>query len=337
MIKLGVVIGRFQLFDHNHKRLLEHALGESDEVLVLLGSSVKPRNPLNPFTVEEREKMIFDALGEADLYVDYLIDYLYSENRWLADVQSAIQSHLGGREEDYQITLYGNQNPLLPDYLTKFPQWNHEVVRTIDWKPFGMLGFTSPLLENMFSNGQDWLGEVPVSTAKFATRWLGTTRGQYISDEFEYIKNYRRNTQTGRYETIFQTVDSVVVYKGNVLLIQRRAQPGKGLWALPGGFLNPKETLFEGALRELQEETTFRVNPSWVTNDHRFDHPYRSLRGRTITQAFLFEVPDYKDVPIVRGADDARRARWFTLSDVIDNMVGELFEDHYDIISYFLE
>lgn len=336
MTKLGIIIARFQLFDKNHLKLVEHVLGESDEVLILLGSSIKPRNPLNPFTVEEREEMIYKAVGSDKLFIDYNIDY-YNDNKWLIDIQAAIAAHTEGRDDKFSITIYGNRNPLLPDYLNKFPQYNVEVVRTIDFEPLGSLGFTSPNLQEMFSGGQDWMGEVPVSTSKFATRWLETFRGKHIKAEFEYIKNYRRNTQTGKYEVIFNTVDSLVTYKGNILLVERRAQPGKGLWALPGGFLNPREKIFDGAIRELQEETTFRVNPAWLKDQKCFDNPGRSLRGRVITNAFFFEVPDYKDIPIVVGCDDAKSAKWFTMAEVIDNMVGDLFEDHYDIITYFLE
>lgn len=44
----------------------------------------------------------------------------------------------------------------------------------------------------------------------------------------------------------------------HVLLVQRGADPYKGRWAFPGGFLNMDESAEEGALRELQEETGLR-------------------------------------------------------------------------------
>jgi len=42
---------------------------------------------------------------------------------------------------------------------------------------------------------------------------------------------------------------------GELLLVQRSIEPRKGLWTLPGGFVELGESTAEGALRELQEET----------------------------------------------------------------------------------
>jgi len=42
---------------------------------------------------------------------------------------------------------------------------------------------------------------------------------------------------------------------GEILLVKRNTEPGVGRWCLPGGFLEMGETVQQGALRELQEET----------------------------------------------------------------------------------
>lgn len=337
MIKLGIVIGRFQPFDMNHQKLIEHALGINDQVLILLGSSVKPRNALNPFTIDDRERMISKSIGSTNIYFDYLIDYLYNGNRWLTEVQSAILNHMDIYDEAFEVTLYGNNNMAATGYIDQFPQWKYEYVDAGKYPTFGPLGFTSEKLEKLFVGDSRWKEDLSSATIKFISNWIYSDEGRRIFNEFEYLQTYRRNTQTGRYETVFHTVDAVTLYKGNILLVERRSQPGRGLWALPGGFLNPREHLFDGVIRELEEETTFRVNPAWLSDQHTFDHPYRSLRGRTITQAYRFDVPDYKDIPVVIGKDDAKRAQWFPLAEVLDDMATSLFEDHYDIISHFVE
>ena len=111
--------------------------------------------------------------------------------------------------------------------------------------------------------------------------------------------------------------------------------PGRGLWALPGGFLNPKETLFDACIRELREETRLKVPEPVLRgschSQHTFDDPYRSARGRTITQAFYFQLKnDPKGLPKVKGGDDAAKAFWLPLAELDAKM---MFEDHYAIIT----
>jgi bifunctional NMN adenylyltransferase/nudix hydrolase len=119
------------------------------------------------------------------------------------------------------------------------------------------------------------------------------------------------------------------------LLVKRRVAPGKGLWALPGGFLNQNERLEDGVVRELREETKLKLAEGTlrgsIAHFEVFDAPNRSLRGRTITNAFLFALNDKPQLPKVKGADDAEEARWFPL-DIVDAMGSVLFEDHKSII-----
>ena len=48
---------------------------------------------------------------------------------------------------------------------------------------------------------------------------------------------------------------------GEVMLLRRGIQPGRGLWAQPGGFMEIDETVHEGAIRETLEETGLVVEP----------------------------------------------------------------------------
>ena len=60
-----------------------------------------------------------------------------------------------------------------------------------------------------------------------------------------------------------------------------------------------------------------------------FDAPARSLRGRVITHAFLFRLPERRTLAQVKGGDDAAHARWYRLGELSPDM---LFEDHWSII-----
>jgi bifunctional NMN adenylyltransferase/nudix hydrolase len=123
-----------------------------------------------------------------------------------------------------------------------------------------------------------------------------------------------------------------------VLLVARGAQPGQGLLALPGGFLRGDERLLDAVLRELREETRLKLPAPVLRGSLRaqevFDHPERSLRGRTITHAFHFDFPG-GELPPVKGGDDATRARWVPLA-ALRELESQLFEDHFFIIERFV-
>lgn len=130
-------------------------------------------------------------------------------------------------------------------------------------------------------------------------------------------------------KNISVTVDSVVFcnlkdhYK--VLLIQRKNDPFKDQWALPGGFVEKDETLEEAAIRELKEETGIKVE--YMEQVKAFGDPGRDPRGRVISVAFLSQVHCEEDL---NPADDARDAKWVKL----DSLPGmKLAFDHDEIIN----
>ena len=130
---------------------------------------------------------------------------------------------------------------------------------------------------------------------------------------------------TYKYPRPAVTADCVVMTKEavpQVLLIERGADPYKGCWAFPGGFMNMDETTEQCAIRELEEETGMQV-----TELHQigaYSKVDRDPRGRTITVAYLAIV----DEPIaVTGQDDAAKAQWFSV-----NALPALAFDHEDIM-----
>lgn len=127
------------------------------------------------------------------------------------------------------------------------------------------------------------------------------------------------------------TVDAIVVAKEQgtqemLLLIQRKSEPYKGKWALPGGFVDVNETLKEAATRELKEETG--VEGVDLKQFNVFDAPGRDPRERTISVVHF----GYTDkILTAKGSDDAQDARWFPLSDL-----PELAFDHEEIVERFV-
>ena len=130
---------------------------------------------------------------------------------------------------------------------------------------------------------------------------------------------------TYKYPRPAVTADCVVMTNEplpKVLLIQRGADPFKGAWAFPGGFMNMDETTEQCAIRELEEETGLTVTT--VHQIGAYSKVDRDPRGRTITVAYLAIIDSPKKVI---GQDDAAKAEWFPITEL-----PHLAFDHYDIM-----
>lgn len=117
-----------------------------------------------------------------------------------------------------------------------------------------------------------------------------------------------------RYPHPAVTTDCVVFgmdgEKLKVLLIERGNEPFKGLWAFPGGFLNPDETSRQGALRELEEETGLKGVD--IRQFHTFADPNRDPRDRVISIAYFTLI----EIRNVKANDDAAKAKWFEVGKI---------------------
>lgn len=127
-------------------------------------------------------------------------------------------------------------------------------------------------------------------------------------------------------QNILVTVDAVLFTEDHqeVLLIQRKNDPFKGQWALPGGFVEDDENLDTAAVRELEEETG--VAPDNLHQFYAFGAPDRDPRGRAISVAYYAVVRKNDFQP--EAASDAQAVRWFSLNDL-----PKLAFDHADILA----
>ena len=357
---LCVFIGRFQPFHTAHLRIVQDALRAARNVLVLVGSANAPRSHRNPFSYAERADMIrlsVPADQRDRVLIRPLEDCLYNDTQWVANAQRQVN---GAIEEIgapcRRIALIGHSRDHTSYYIKLFPQWG----TPIDVPEYEH-GLSSTRIRNSyFSNlaesflkdadghkpgdlPQDHLMPTPVRD--FLDRFAKTAGFQDIRAEYEFVLAYRAQWAVPKvpYPVTFVTVDACVVTAGSVLLVRRKGRPGKGLWALPGGFLNQTETVVEGMLRELREETRIGVPPGMLRGSiiaqRVFDEPNRSSRGRTITHGFLIHLKNEAALPALRGrkpalpaieaADDAEKAQWWPLADIRRDM---MFEDHFDII-----
>ncbi|MBL8243705.1 MAG: bifunctional nicotinamide-nucleotide adenylyltransferase/Nudix hydroxylase [Rhodanobacteraceae bacterium] len=341
-----VFIGRFEPFHNGHAAVARLALQRARKVVVLVGSADTPRTTRNPWTVAERAVMIQSAFPDDAhrLLIRGLRDHLYNEAQWIASVQRLVAEAIEAdpdRPAQPRIGLIGKDKDASSYYLREFPQWP-----LVDVKHTETLSATELrryLFDANHVNSHGGLMLIranvpgPVYEMLDAFRRVSPAFNQLVA-EYQFIEQYRAAWAHAPYPPTFVTTDAVVVHSGHVLLVRRRAEPGKGLWALPGGFVDQTETLLDSCLRELREETRLKlplpVLKGSLKQTRVFDHPERSQRGRTITHAFHFDFPS-GDLPAVRGGDDADKARWIALGEALE-MGPQLFEDHLSIIEYFV-
>ena len=333
-----VFIGRFQPFHIGHQAVIEKALETATQVVVLVGSAGKPRSAKNPWTFQERAEMILKSTAVGADYhrvnVIPLYDKTYNDSAWAAQVQSLIETVVRQNPScpNPRIGIIGHIKDDSSYYHKMFPQWDlvehdmNEVVHATDIRSTLFGGKSLRFLD----------GILPRPVQEVVSQFVSTPTYDYLKQEYDYIKAYRRSWEAAPYPPTFVTTDALVVQSGHILLIQRKAAPGKGLWALPGGFLNQNERIIDGILRELHEETRLKVPKpvlrGSITKREVFDDPGRSERGRIITHAALIQLPP-GELPAVKGSDDARKAKWVPIAELRED---NMFEDHYAIIQYML-
>lgn len=337
----GIVIGRFQPFHSAHQKLIQHSLSLAEKVIVILGSARSASDVKNPFTPTMRGEIIRACFPDdsENLIFHSVRDYPYNDHIWTTEVQNLVSESI--EENDAKIAVVGFFKDKSSYYLNLFPQWHFEEFYVSDRKLLQINA--TQVREKLFSADESWKDVVPPQVATTLEVFRQTEIFENLQKEFNYLQKYKADTRFVGvpYDPTFLTTDAVVVQSGHVLVIRRGHQPGKGLLALPGGFLAGGLTLEDNAIKELKEETQIKVAAQIlrgsIKNSHVFDYPERSQRGRTVTFAYFIELePRLKEgLPKVKGGDDAAKAFWLPLS-AIGEKEEEFFEDHIHIIRYFL-
>jgi bifunctional NMN adenylyltransferase/nudix hydrolase len=338
-----ILIGRFQPFHNAHLKILNRANELTNKIIVVIGSSNQPRTYKNPFSSKERQSMIE---AESGAYIVFCEDNAYNDQAWAVNVQKLVWDSLWDKStvdmyeqgkaptiNDFKIGIIGHKKDESSFYLDMFPNWELieiPLIESLDATTIRDLYFRENHNLNFLTN------VVPEKTKEFLRAFAETEEFAQIVRERKFIEEYKKQFSGLAYPPTFVTTDAVVIQSGHVLMIRRRSEPGKGLWALPGGFLNAASdrSLVDACIRELKEETGIKVPvpvlKGNIQDSRVFDAINRSARGRTITHAYKIVLPN-GELPKVKGLDDADKARWIPISQILRN---ECFEDHYDIINW---
>lgn len=336
-----VFIGRFQPLHRGHLAVIEAGLEQAEHMIVLCGFAHQPRSIRNPWTASEREQMIRNAVRSEEqdrLVIAPLMDVTYNDQRWECSVQVMVNDIVAeqhgepGRQP--KVGLIGHCKNQSDYYPNLFPQWGQVTVP--DFQDLS----STPVRRQYFSDEGDTYIQtneakeaLPENVRQYLMDFRKSEAFHMLHEEHHFVEQYLKGWDAAPYEPNFVTVDAVVVQSGHVLMVERKGPYGKGLLALPGGFLDTGERILDACLRELREETCLQVPEAVLKGSIKsskvFDDPYRSARGRTITHAFYIELAANKELPEVTGGDDAKRAIWVPLADLDPE---QIFEDHYFVI-----
>jgi bifunctional NMN adenylyltransferase/nudix hydrolase len=330
-----VFITNAQPLSNAHIEIIKRSIEVSNQIIIVVGSINQPRTFENPFTYEERKYMLMNAIPyELKNSVKYIVagveDSLYNRQAWAIRVQEIVNSSV--INDTNNIALISCEDSKL------FPQWAE--------LNFGRINedITSQGIRDIFFNDdydasqlKNIIPQITYDVLNDFAQFFVVER-QNIIAERKFIEDYKKQYKVLKWPVTFVTVDAIVVQSGHVLLIERKAIPGKGLWAIPGGFFDVEkdECIEDGIIRELDEETGIKVPKPVLRGCIKLQKVFaaknRSARGRTITHAGLIVLPD-GPLPKVKGSDDAKQAKWFEIGTIRRD---QMFEDHDEIIKNLL-
>lgn len=341
----AVVIGRMQLPHKPHLHLVRTALDKAKKAVVILGSAFHSRNIKNPFTWSERESMIRLCLSdEQNARITFIPVRDYGDDKlWnqavIYKTNMALLEPTGHLCRN--VKLVGFFKDASSYYLNNFP-WqvlDAGSPMAIDATSLRNMLYESENLDVTLEAMKEY---VPQAVLQYIKSWAQLPYLQYLKDEYNKIKNERKTYGapfglTGDF--VLRVVVQGVPY---VLLVKRGRMPGKGTYAVPGGFYEPElnETLFQCALREAMEETQHSIWIKQLLEGYKgckfYDNPNRSVRKNIMTMSHFFEV-HLNELPATKGSKDPGESySEFVREDLIPDMEDQFFDDHFLQLHDFL-
>ena len=358
----AVCIGRFQPLQQAHLALIRRALALAPRCVVVVGSAFQARTSKHPLTGPERIELIRRELSPDERpRVGFLLQRDHADDRtWLAAVRRGVLDRLRAapavaaddRSATNQpsVVLVGHWRDPTDDHLRQFDGWSfvdHPRVEGPEtpaiWDAYYACADPGAL-ESALGGGDDGSAlarvapALPASTREALLAWFAQPRRAELADEWRHLQRYHAAWAGSPFPPVFVTVDAVLCCAGHVLLIRRGHWPGRGLFALPGGFIESRETVWQSTLRELGEETALEIDDAAMRAAHRgsavFDRPDRSQRGRTITHALHFDLGDHP-LPSTRAGDDAAAVSWVPIA-MLPSLEDQFHDDHFQILEHVL-
>lgn len=329
--RIHAVIGRFQMQHLGHEHLIDQALVGADTLIVFLGSANHAITFKNPFTDFERQVMIeqYVRSKNKDVRLEFrpVPDFI-DDVDWANYIKREVAAI---KEENDWVVLFGFEKDATSYYLKYFPEYMNHEVTGLGQADIGMLGATE-IREMIYKGDDNWKKYVNPFVQERVLAWLKTKAFDEVKREYDFTMKYREQFKPvagEKYNITFTTVDNVIFCGGEVVVIKRKEYPGTGLLALPGGFLLPDKTLRRSADIHLEKKTGIDITGEEPEAFFVVDNPDRSLRGRTVTNVFVYNLNVKKYYDLLKNNKNIilKTAATFAITDI-----NKFFEDHFQII-----
>lgn len=329
MTSTAIIMGNFQPFHRGHMLLVVEALNHHDKALIIpFTDKISINSPWSSWEVSQQiEKSLPDYKDR--IVCDHIYTVKYNDDLFYTRLINKIKEV---------------ENPTI--WANNYSNVEYNVVQRagipiVKYDNPLTKQFNSSNIRELFISGHadEICNKVHPEVFKYLIELTREKEDRFVNlhKDFQFSVEYKKSAK--KYDPIFMTADAILMHHDKVLLVTRGKEPGLNKFAFPGGFLDQYETLLDCAVRELKEETQLNISPfelkKCLVKNKVYDDPKRSLRGRVITNAFLFDISSYNlDKLTVIGSDDASNAAWYYLSEIREEM---MFEDHYDILMNLLE
>ncbi len=108
--------------------------------------------------------------------------------------------------------------------------------------------------------------------------------------------------------------------QGKLLLLTRSIDPGKGLFGIPGGFINPDESTIDALRREVKEEISIEIENAEYFGSFYGNYEYKGINYKTIDIIYKYQLKNGQVIKI--NDDESSEFSFYNINDILIESIG---------------